>query len=104
VLRGWNNREDGSEVVLGVPACTAQGGSLARKATAHVRRHHWRQACSTGPCGPIDGIGRGRGRGETGGKPGKLGRLIRGTQSEQPREKRQNGVVDIDGDPRQGVH
>jgi hypothetical protein len=26
VLRGWSSREDGSEVVLGILACTAQGG------------------------------------------------------------------------------
>jgi hypothetical protein len=48
--------------------------------------------------------GVGRGRGETGGSLGKLGRLIRGAQSEWPREKRQSGVVDIDGGLRQGVH
>lgn len=36
--------------------------------------------------------------------PGKLGRLIRGAQSEPPTEKRQSGVVDIDGGLRQGVH
>ena len=46
----------------------------------------------------------GRGRGETGGNLRKLRRLIRGAQSERPREKRQSGVVDIDGGLRQGVH
>jgi hypothetical protein len=34
VLRGWSNCEDGSEVVLGILACTAREGSLARKAAA----------------------------------------------------------------------
>jgi hypothetical protein len=36
-------------------------------------------------------------------KLGKLGRLIRGAQSERPGEKRQSGVVDIDSGLRQGV-
>jgi len=49
-------------------------------------------------------MGFGRGRGETCRNPGKLGRLIRGGQLERSREKRQSGVVDIDGGPRQGVH
>ena len=49
-------------------------------------------------------MGFGQGRGETGGNPGKLGRPIRGAQSERPREKRQSGVVDMDGRLRQGVH
>src|SRR5271155_5565164 len=39
-------------------------------------------------------MGFGRSRGETGGNPGKLGRPIRGAQSERLREKRQSGVVD----------
>jgi hypothetical protein len=106
VLRGSSSREDGNEVVLGILARTAQGGSLAWKAAAHVgrhhRRYHRREACSTGACGLIDGVGRGQG--ETGGNPGKLGKLIRGAQPERPREKRQSGVVDIDGGLHQGVH
>jgi hypothetical protein len=45
-----------------------------------------------------------RGQGGTGGTPGKLGRLIRGVWSERPREKRQSGVVDVDGSLRLEVH
>jgi hypothetical protein len=35
---------------------------------------------------------------------GKLGMLTRGAQSERPKERRQSGVVDIDGNLRPEVH
>jgi len=39
-----------------------------------------------------------------GGAPGKLGMLTRGAQSEGLRQRRQSGVMDINGGLRQGVH
>jgi hypothetical protein len=39
-----------------------------------------------------------------GGTPGKLGMLARETQSEGLRQRKQSGVMDINGGLRQGVH
>jgi hypothetical protein len=39
-----------------------------------------------------------------GGTPGKLGMLVRGAMSARPRQRRQSGVVDINGELREGVH
>jgi hypothetical protein len=84
--------------------CTER--SLARNAAAdmtrHHRRHRRRQAGSTGSYRPMVEVRRDRG--SRGGSPGKLGILTRGAQSERPRDRRQSGVVDIEGRLRREVH
>ena len=37
-------------------------------------------------------------------RPGKLGTLVRGAQSERPKKERQSGVVKVDGRLRGEVH
>ena len=37
-------------------------------------------------------------------RPGKLGTLVRGAQSERPKKERQSGVVKVDGSLRGEVH
>jgi hypothetical protein len=60
-------------------------------------------ACSTEGCTLIVEIRRDRGG--TGGTLGeKLGLLTRGAWSERPRERRQSGVMDVDGSLRPEVH
>ena len=76
---------------------------LASTASGNSRRHHGvvigAQARSTTRCNqssrfevkPVD-------------RPGKLGTLVRGAQSERPRKERQSGVVKVNGRLRGEVH
>jgi hypothetical protein len=65
--------------------------------TSNSRRHHGAvigaQARSTARCKPTVEVRPGRG--EIGTAPEKLGRLVRGAQSERPKKERQSGVVNM---------
>jgi hypothetical protein len=68
----------------------------------HYQRYHRHQVNSTGRREPIVGLMWAEVK--RGGTPGKLEMLTRGAQSEGLRQRRQSGVVDINGGLRQGVH